>query len=124
MVAMTETRTCQQCGRAFVPRREHARFCSGRCRVAWNRETLGEPAVEVSALRWSITAMGEAVERLSRDKARDRGRAFAPVADAVWWVTMVDATLVRYYPGRYDRIEPSSNGWRTRWRASALSATR
>jgi hypothetical protein len=28
---------------------------------------------------------------------------FAVITDAVWWVTMVDATLVRYRPGSYGR---------------------
>jgi hypothetical protein len=26
------------------------------------------------------------------------------VSEAVWWVTMVDATMVRYYPDAYDRV--------------------
>ena len=29
---------CEQCASEFVPRRGHARFCSTKCRVAWNRE--------------------------------------------------------------------------------------
>ena len=40
---MTETRKCEQCGTLFAPRREHARFCSARCRVAWNRQHAGDP---------------------------------------------------------------------------------
>jgi hypothetical protein len=31
------TKTCEQCGGPFPARREHARFCSARCRVAHNR---------------------------------------------------------------------------------------
>ena len=34
---VTDSRNCEQCGVLFTPRREHARFCSARCRVAWNR---------------------------------------------------------------------------------------
>jgi len=29
---VADSRSCEQCGAAFVPRREHARFCSGECR--------------------------------------------------------------------------------------------
>ncbi len=48
----------------FTPRREHARFCSAACRVAWNREHTGNPQAGASALDWSVTAMHDAVERL------------------------------------------------------------
>src|SRR5438874_753378 len=37
MALMADTKICEQCGTSFAPRREHARFCSARCRVAWNR---------------------------------------------------------------------------------------
>jgi endogenous inhibitor of DNA gyrase (YacG/DUF329 family) len=33
------TRNCDYCGEPFAAQREHARFCSARCRVAWNRGT-------------------------------------------------------------------------------------
>jgi hypothetical protein len=33
----------------------------------------------------------------------DRPQAFAVIIEAVWWVTIVDATLVRYHPEAYDR---------------------
>ena len=39
---MAETRRCERCGKEFEPKREHARFCSARCRVAWNRESLNQ----------------------------------------------------------------------------------
>lgn len=48
---MAEIRTCEQCGTAFVPQREHARFCAVACRAAWNREHMGDPAVVTSADR-------------------------------------------------------------------------
>jgi hypothetical protein len=86
----------------FAPRHEHARFCSARCRVAWNRETTSDPAAEVSVLEWSITALFDTTERLHRFRAWDRRRACAVIGEAVWWVTMVDATLVRHYPDIYD----------------------
>jgi hypothetical protein len=101
---MIDTRTCEQCGTVFAPRREHARFCSARCRVAWNRDVAGDRLAEVSTLGWSITAMGDATGRLLRARAWDRARAFAVITEAVWWVTLVDATLVRYHPATYDAV--------------------
>ena len=88
----------------FAPRREHARFCSARCRVAWNRENTSDRAAEVSALDWSITAMRDATGRLLRVRAWDRPRAFAVIGEAVWWVTIVDGTLLRYDPDAYDGV--------------------
>ena len=104
---MADTRDCEQCGATFVPRREHARFCSARCRVAWNRENREKttyPAAEANALQWSITAMSDTTQRLSRVRAADQPRAFAVVTEAVWWVTIVDATLVRHHPETYDKV--------------------
>ena len=63
---------------------------------------MGDPAVEASALAWSLTAMSEAAERLPGVQAWDRPRAFAAIGEAVWWITMVDATLVRHHLGVYD----------------------
>jgi hypothetical protein len=101
---MAETRACDQCGKAFEPRREHARFCSARCRVAWNDENTADPAAELSALSWSVGAMGEAADRLTEVRGWDPARAFGAVSEVVWWVTIVDATLVRYYPDSYDDV--------------------
>jgi hypothetical protein len=105
----------------FTPKREHARFCSARCRVAWNRENWnrvnrdqqkwgsenwddGDQRLgrEPSALRWAIVAMSDTTERLCNAQAGDVAQAFAVIGEAVWWVTIVDATLVRYYPDEYD----------------------
>ena len=55
-----ESRRYAQCGAVFAPQREHARFRSAGCRTTWNREHLGDPAVEASALSWSVTAISEA----------------------------------------------------------------
>jgi hypothetical protein len=63
---------------------------------------MGDPAVEARALTWSVTAMSEATGRLPALQAWDQGRALAAVGEAVWWITMVDATLVRHHPGIYD----------------------
>jgi hypothetical protein len=99
---MIDVRDCEQCGARFTPRREHARFCSARCRVAWNRADRAQPAADESALAWAIAAMSDAVSRLPRVAGLDRPRAFAVVSEAVWWVTIVDANLVRYHPDVYD----------------------
>ena len=90
---------------AVYAAREHARFCSGRCRVAWNREKVGDPAVKVNALRWSITGMIDTTERLASVNAGDWPQAFALIGEAVWCVTIVDAALVRYHlAGAYDAV--------------------
>ena len=99
---MTETRKCEQCGTSFSPRREHARFCSARCRVAWNRQHVGESPDGASALDWTIAGMRDTIDRLLRARGGDLPHAFAAISEAVWWVTLVDATLVRYHPDRYD----------------------
>jgi anti-anti-sigma factor len=97
-----DRRSCEQCGAVFAPPREHARFCSADCRAAWNREHLGDPAVEASALTWSVTAMSEATARLAEGRVWKRPRAVAAIEEAVWWITMVDGTLVRHHPRVYD----------------------
>jgi hypothetical protein len=101
---MADIRDCEQCGSVFAPRREHARFCSARCRMAWNRSKMSDPAVQLSALEWSVTAMQDVTGRLARATAADRQRAFAVVGEAVWWVTIVDGTLVRHHPEAYDCV--------------------
>ena len=74
---MTDSRNCEQCGVLFTPRREHARFCSARCRVAWNRLNASDTPAEGGALGWTITAMRETIDRLLRARGRDRPHAFA-----------------------------------------------
>jgi hypothetical protein len=100
---MIDVRACEQCGARFTPRREHARFCSTRCRVAWNRADRTQRTADESALVWAVAAMSDAVARLPRVAGLDRPRAFAVVSEAVWWVTIVDANLVRYHSDVYDR---------------------
>lgn len=106
---VADTRICEQCGTSFVPRREHARFCSPACRAAWNSEHTGDLKAGTSALQWSITAMNDSIERLSQVTAWDRPRAFAVVGEAVWWVTIVDATLVRHHLAAYDGVLASQD---------------
>jgi hypothetical protein len=86
----------------FEPRREHARFCSPRCRVASNRENINGQWAGDSALGWAIIAMRDTAHRLGRIRSKDRPQAFAVIGEAVWWVTIVDATLVRYHSEAYD----------------------
>jgi hypothetical protein len=99
---VADIRSCEQCGISFMPRREHARFCCVRCRVMWNREHMGDLKAGASALQWAITAMDDTTGRLPQVGAWDRPRGFALIGEAVWWVTIVDATLVRHHAGVYD----------------------
>jgi|SRR5450755_1398263 hypothetical protein len=101
---MADTRTCEQCGTAFAPRREHARFCAARCRVAWNRRNATDPPAQTGALDWSVTAMRQTIGRLLRAAGWDRANGLAVISEAVWWVTMVDATLIRYHPDTYSSV--------------------
>src|SRR3981081_2585227 len=101
---MPDTRNCEQCGATFMPRREHDRFCSPGCRVAWNRGHSADPAAEVRALEWSVTAMRDVTGRLAGYRTWDRSRALVVIGEAVWWVTIVDARLVRHYLDVYDGV--------------------
>lgn len=99
---MADIRECAQCGTAFTPRREHARFCSTDCRIAWNKDHDGVGAAPDAAIGWSVSAMADAVERFARAGSSDLPRAAAALSEAVWWITLVDATLVRYHPCDYE----------------------
>jgi predicted nucleic acid-binding Zn ribbon protein len=109
---MGDVRYCEQCGAVFEPRREHERFCSARCRIAWNRENTRGPQTGNTALDWSVTAMCEAVQRLGGALAPDMPQGLAVISEAVWWVTIVDATMIRYHGVIYDRalrlLDPGS----------------
>ena len=85
----------------FAPRREHARFCSARCRVTWNRHHASGSPADTGALDWAITAMRDTTGRLLQAGDWDQADGFAVISEAVWWVTMVDATLMRYRPDIY-----------------------
>ena len=101
--AVADVRECAQCGTPFAPQREHARFCSPRCRMAWNREHAGVAAAPAVAIDWSVIAMTEAAGRLAIAGPWDLHRVAAAVGETVWWVTLVDATLVRYHPRDYEK---------------------
>jgi hypothetical protein len=72
--------------------------------VSWNRQRAGHAITSASALDWSITAMRETTDRLLQAEDWDVPHAFAVITEAVWWVTMVDATLVRYRPDAYGSV--------------------
>jgi hypothetical protein len=72
--------------------------------MAWNRGDPRQATVSFAALDWSVNAMTEVTSRL-QDSGRGLGllvTAATAVSDATWWVTLVDATLVRYQPCEYD----------------------
>lgn len=71
--------------------------------MAWNREHAGIAAAPAVAIDWSVTAMTEAAVRLAVSGGWDQARLAAAVGEATWWVTLVDATLVRYHPRDYER---------------------
>ena len=99
---MADVRDCEQCGTVFEPRREHERFCSARCRIAWNRANTSGQHSGDTALGWSVTAMVGTAQRLREAGTLDLPQALAVISEAVWWVTIVDATMIRYHPGAYD----------------------
>jgi hypothetical protein len=121
---MADTRTCEQCGIVFAPRREHARFCCAACRVAWNQDHSADPQAEVSALAWSITAMRDAVDRITREQAPDQAHGFEMISDAVWRITLVDATLVRYHYRAYQAVMRAQNPAERRAVAGTLAGLR
>ncbi len=48
--------------------------------------------------------MRETTDRLMRAGGMDQVNGFAVISEAVWWVTMVDATLMRYQPDTYSGV--------------------
>jgi hypothetical protein len=48
--------------------------------------------------------MSDSTQQLSRVRAADLPRGFTVISEAVWWVTIVDATLVRHHPAPYDSL--------------------
>lgn len=100
---MAGVRDCEQCGTAFRPLREHERFCSPACRIAWNSRAAGGQQAREAALAWSVAAMSDTTRRLAGAGALDLPHALALIGEAVWWVTIVDATMIRYHREGYDR---------------------
>ena len=99
---MVELRSCVQCGAAFGPRREYARFCSAGCRITWNRQNASGQLTGDTALSWSVSAMNDTIQRLGKATGIDLPEALALISESVWWVTLVDATMIRYHEAAYD----------------------
>ena len=99
---MAEVRRCDQCGTAFEPRREHDRFCCAGCRIGWNRQNRCG-STHSSALAWSVVALRDTVQQLAGLTVTGPPEAYAVIGEAVWRVTIVDATMVRYHPGVYQQ---------------------
>jgi hypothetical protein len=72
--------------------------------MAWNRENMGDLWIAENALDWSVAAMREVTERLPDARPRDWAQALEVINEAVWLVTIVDATLVRYRPEAYEGV--------------------
>jgi hypothetical protein len=93
-------RRCDQCGTAFEPRREHDRFCCAGCRIGWNHQNPCG-STQSSALAWSVAALRDTVQQLAGLTVTEPPEAYAVIGEAVWRVTIVDATMIRYHPGIY-----------------------
>lgn len=87
----------------FEPLREHERFCSARCRLAWNGQDADGGQAGDAALSWSVAAMADAERLLATAGSLDLPHALAVIGEAVWWVTIVDATMIRYHREPYDK---------------------
>jgi hypothetical protein len=109
---MADARNCEQCSTVFEPLREHERFCSARCRIAWNGQHADCGQTEGAALGWSVTAMTDAARLLAQAGVLDSPHALTVISEAVWWVTIVDAIMIRYHREDYDRalaaLDPTS----------------
>jgi hypothetical protein len=80
--------------------------------MAWNREHAGVAAAPAVAIDWSVVAMTEAAGRFTRGGSWDLSHAAAALGETVWWITLVDATLVRYHPRVYEAALASEPGRR------------
>ena len=69
--------------------------------MAWNRRHASDPPAENGPLAWSITAMRETTDQLFQAGSTDHTDGFAMISEAVWWITLVDATMIRYHPDVY-----------------------
>ncbi len=68
---------------------------------------MSDPADDLSPLQWCITAMNETTGRLTAVRSSYPVQAITAVGEAVWRVTIVDATLLRHHPHAYDRVMAS-----------------
>jgi hypothetical protein len=75
---------------------------SGRGGPSGPRNQAGGSQTGETALGCSVTAMADTVQRLGSAGAMDLPQALAVISKAVWWVTIVDATMIRYHLRAYD----------------------
>ena len=54
----------------------------------------------------------------------DQPRALAAVGEAVWWITLVDATLVRHHRGVYDAVMAARGAAERRLTEASLAGLR
>ena len=47
--------------------------------------------------------MNDTIQRVGKASGIDLPEAVALVSESVWWVTLVDATMIRYHEAAYDR---------------------
>jgi hypothetical protein len=57
----------------------------------------------VAELSWSVSAMNDAAERLRKASGRDLPEALALVSESVWWINLVEATVMRTRQAAYDQ---------------------
>jgi hypothetical protein len=91
---MADIRRRGQPGAVPVSRHDHG---------AAGRDGLGVGDAGDGALDWPVTAMTGALRRLDAASAADVPQAVAAAIEAMWWVTVVDATMTRRYPAAYGR---------------------
>ena len=84
----------------------------------------GDPILELSALHWSVNAMRAATDVLPSLGSGDRRQAFAAIGEAVWGITIVDATLMRHYPAAYDAVAADLTGSQRRVTEETLAGLR
>jgi hypothetical protein len=92
--------------------------------VTWNAEHDGPGTAPLAAIDWSVTAMTEVVERFEWARNWERTRAAAAVSETVWWITLVDATLVRYHRRDYENALTAQSPERRRKIEETLAGLR
>jgi hypothetical protein len=70
--------------------------------MAWNEARVGIAAAPAVAIDWSVTAMTETTTRFEWAGSWDQSRAASAINETVWWITLLDATLVRYHAHDYE----------------------
>jgi hypothetical protein len=92
--------------------------------MAWNCEHGGVAAAPAAAIDWSAVAMAEAADRFTWAAEWNLSQAGAAVSEIVWWITLVDATLVRYRPREYENALAGLSPGRRRKTEETLTGLR